>query len=191
MIAENETRTPTATPNGKQGGARALAVKVKIASALKASRGMSRAERWRMFAEERIEQLKDYTGLDLLQECAAVEGVTPAELIVDRLARERCNGAVVEERPAEYFCPKFRAYEDTEYERGTVRSRNAHERRVVSNMVWSFTNVNGLTPDLEKRYGRCFVRRFYRKGDNYLGAAFRRFVLDALERIEGGKEVAK
>ena len=34
MIANENTRTPTATPNGNQGGARALAVCVKIVTGL-------------------------------------------------------------------------------------------------------------------------------------------------------------
>lgn len=183
MIAENETRTPTATTNGNQGGARALAVEVK-----KSSRGMSRVERWHKLAEERIEQLRGAVPwVDLLLECAAVEGVTPAELIVDRLARERLGGAVVEERPADYFCPEFKAYEDTMYERGATRARNAHERSVVSDMTHRFTFAVCLHHDLVKRYGRLFVRHFYRKGDEGLYAANRRMMADALDRI-GGKE---
>ena len=182
-----ETRTPTATTNGNQGGARALAVEVK-----KASRGMSRVERWHKLAEERIEQLRgcDVPWVDLLLECAAVEGVTPAELIVDRLARERLGGAVVEERPAEYFCPEFKAYEDTRYERAPTRARNAHERSVVSDMTHRFTGAVCLQHDLVKLYGRLFVRHFYRKGDDGLYAANKRMMADALERI-WGKEATK
>ncbi len=36
-MAKNETRTPTATPNGNRGGARALPVEVKIALAFDAA----------------------------------------------------------------------------------------------------------------------------------------------------------
>ena len=182
-----ETRTPTATTNGNQGGARALAVEVK-----KASRGMSRVERWHKLAEERIEQLRgcDVPWVALLQECAEIEGVTPAELIVDRLARERLGGAVVEERPAEYFCPTFKAYEDTMYERGPTRARNAHERSIVSDMAHRFTGAVCLQHDLVKRYWRLFVRHFYRKGDDGLYAANKRMMADALERI-WGKEATK
>ena len=184
MIAENETRTPTATTNGNQGGARALAVEVK-----KASRGMSRVERWHKLAEERIEQLRgcDVPWVDLLLECAAVEGVTPAALIVERLARERLGGAVVEERPEDYFCPEFKAWDDSRHERGPTRARNAHERSVVSDMIHCFTFAVCLHHDLVKRYGRRFVRNFYHAGDMGLYAANRRMMEYALERI-GGKE---
>ena len=164
-----ETRTPTATTNGNQGGARALAVKVK-----KSSRGLSRVERWHKFAEERIAQLQDldHPGLAMLRECAALEGVTPAEMIVDRLARERCGGAVVEERPKHYFTPEDNAYTDTEYERATARARNNHERSVVAGMVHNFTDAGCLPIDLIKRHGLCFVRHFYRKGDRGLYPAY-------------------
>lgn len=179
-----ETRTPTATTNGNQGGARALAVEVK-----KASHGMSRVERWHKLAEERIEQLRgcDVPWVALLQECAEIEGVTPAALIVERLARERLGGAVVEERPADYFCPEFKAYEDTLHERAATRTRNAHECSIVSDMVHRFTSAVCLTADLVKRHGRLFVRHFYHKGDAGLYAANKRMMADALERI-GGKE---
>ena len=51
----------------------------------KASRGLSRVERWHKFAEERIERLQelDYPELVLLRECAAIEGVTPAEVFLE------------------------------------------------------------------------------------------------------------
>ena len=180
-----ETRTPTATTNGNQGGARALAVEVK-----KASRGMSRVERWHKFAEERIARLQngDFPGLAMLRECAAIEGVTPAEMIVDRLVRERCGGAVVEERPADYFSPEFNAYTDTEYECGTVRARNNHERSVVADMVHNFMDAGCLPVDLMKKHGLCFVRHFYRKGDRGLYPAYIRMVSAALERLRETSE---
>ena len=154
--------------------------------------GLSRVERWHKLAVERIEQLRgcDAPWVAMLQECALIDGVTPAELIVDRLARERLGGAVVEERPADYFCPEFKAYEDTRYERAPTRARNAHERSVVSDMTHRFTGAVCLQHDLVKRYGRLFVRHFYRKGDNGLYAANKRMMADALERI-WGKEATK
>ena len=146
-----------------------------------------RVERWHKFAEERIARLQelDHPGLAMLRECAAIEGVTPAEMIVDRLVRERCGGAVVEERPADYFSPESNAYTDTEYERGTARARNAHERSVVADMARKFTDAGCLPVDLMRRHGRRFVRHFYRKGDRGLYAAYLRMVSDALERLHG------
>ena len=151
----------------------------------KASRGLSRVERWHKFAEERIARLQelDYPELVLLRECAAIEGVTPAELIVDRLLRTRCGGAVIGERPEHCFTPEFNAYLDTEYERATARARNTHERSVVSDMVHWFTVAGSMTTDLVKLHGRRFVRHFYRTGDVGLYAANTRFVSDALERL--------
>jgi hypothetical protein len=131
-----------------------------------------RVERWHKFAEERIARLQngDFPGLDMLREC---------------VVRERCGGAVVEERPKHYFSPEFNAYTDTEYERGTARSRNAHERSVVADMVYYFTSAGNLPVDLMKRHGRRFVRHFYRKGNRGLYEAYLRMVTDALERLRG------
>jgi len=146
-----------------------------------------RVERWHKFAEERIAQLQngEFPGLAMLRECASIEGVTPAEMIVDRLARERCGGAVVEERPKYYFTPEANAYTDTGYERATARARNNHERSVVADMVRNFMDAGCLPVDLMKKHGLCFVRHFYRKGDRGLYAAYLRMVSDALERLRG------
>lgn len=177
MSKQNETRRPTATPNGKTAGKTA-------------TKNNTRIDRWRRLADERIARLDGlkFPGLAMLRTCAEIEGTAPADLIVERLKASRFGGRVVTERPKEYFSPEFNAYEDTDYElNAPTRTRNNHERSVVSSMVMSYSSPTWIPADLAKKYGVCFVRAFYRRGDNGLFAAYHRMASDALERCAAGR----
>ena len=63
-----------------------------------------------------------------------------------------------------------------------MRSRNNHEREVVTFMIWDFAQGTWIPQDLVERYGVRFVRNYYHKGDAGLFAAFHRMTADALER---------
>ena len=151
----------------------------------------TRIDRWRRFAEERIARLDGVKcpGLALLRTCAEIEGMTPAELIVERLKAERHGGKVVTEEPASCYGPEWNAYIDTDYEQNaTTRARNNHEREVVTFMVWDFAQASWIPRDLVKRYGVRFVRNYYHKGDTGLFAAFHRMATAALSRLRGTPE---
>ena len=151
-----------------------------------ATKNNTRIDRWRRLAEERIARLDglEFPGLALLNTCAEIEGTVPADLIVERLKASRFGGRVVTERPKEYFSPEFRAYEDTVYElNAPTRTRNNHERSVVSSMVTNYSSPTWIPADLAKKYGVCFVRNYYHKGDTGLFAAFHRMATDALSRL--------
>ena len=150
----------------------------------------TRVDRWRRLADERIARLDElhYPGLALLRTCAEIEGAAPADLIVERLKASRFGGRVVTERPKEYFSPEFNAYEDTDYElNAPTRTRNNHERSVVSSMVMNYSSPTWIPADLMNKYGTDFVRVFYRRGDNGLYAAYHRMATDALERCAAGR----
>lgn len=160
-------------------------------TATKNTNTATRTDRWRRLAEERIARLDglEFPGLALLRTCAEIEGMTPADLIVERLKATRLGGMVVTERPKEYFSPEFNAYEDTDYELNTpTRTRNNHERSVVSSMVMNYSSPTWIPADLAKKYGVCFVRAFYRRGDNGLYEAFHRMATDAMKRCAAGRE---
>lgn len=159
-------------------------------TATKNTNTATRIDRWRKLAEERIARLDGlkFPGLALLRTCAEIEGMAPADLIVERLKATRLGGMVVTERPKEYFSPEFNAYEDTDYElNASTRTRNNHERSVVSSMVMNFSSPTWIPADLAKKHGMCFVRAFYRKGDKGLYDAFHRMTADALERCAAGR----
>ena len=147
----------------------------------------TRIDRWRRLAEERIAQLEDpprHNGLDLLRICAEIEGLTPADLIVERLKAERCGGRVVTKRPDSCCGPEWDAYIDTDYEQNApTQSRNRHEREVVSSMQFHFTFLNIPDHVLGNR-GRAFLLRFYRKGDVGLRPAVNRMAEAALAALD-------
>jgi len=178
MRATNETRTPTATPNGKTAGK----------TATKNTNTATRIDRWRRLAEERIARLAEspeLPGLAMLRACAEIEGMTPADLIVDRLTRARAGGKIIEERPEDCCSAEFNAFIDTNYERNmSTRARNNHEREVVRFMVWDFAQASWIPRDLVKRYGVRFVRNYYHKGDAGLFAAFHRMATAALSGLK-------
>ncbi len=174
MRQTNETRKPTATPNGKTAGKTA-------------KKSITRTERWHRLAEESIARLdeKSLPGLIMLRTCAEVEGMHPADLIVDRLKRARFGGKIVEERPADFCGEEYNAWIDTDHERNmSTRARNSHEYEVVSSMLWMFIDCAGLTHDLVRRYGRRFVLNLYRRGDMGIGPAFHRMVSAALAGLK-------
>ena len=174
MRATNETRKPTATPNGKTAGK----------TATKNTNTPTRIDRWRRLAEERIARLDElrYPGLALLRTCAEIEGMTPADLIVDRLKAARYGGKVVTEKPASYFGPEWEAFIDTDYERNApTRTRNNHEREIVNGMEFSFT-YSGISDDVLNGRGAAFLRCYYRRGDFGLHPAVDRMTADALAR---------
>ena len=179
MRATNETRKPTATPNGKTAGKPAT------------KNTATRIDRWKKLAEERIARLAELPklpGLAMLQTCAEIEGMTPADLIVDRLTRARAGGKIIEERPEDCCSAEFNAFIDTDYERNmSTRARNNHEREVVTFMIWDFSQGTWIPQDLVERYGVRFVRNYYHKGDTGLFAAFHRMTADALERCAAGR----
>lgn len=183
MRATNETRKPTATPNGKTAGETAT------------KNTATRIDRWNKLAEERIARLAEspkLPGLAMLQTCAEIEGMTPVDLIVERLKACRYGGKTVENNPADYSDPDYtakrNAYIDTDYERNmSTRARNNHEREVVTFMIWDFAQGTWIPQDLVERYGVCFVRNYYHKGDTGLFAAFHRMTADALERCAAGR----
>ena len=144
MRATNETRKPTATPNGKTAG------KTATKNTNTATGGISpRIDRWRRLAEERIARLEalQYPGLALLRTCAEIEGTTPASLLVDRLTAQRGGGKIVTEKPAGYSGPEWEAFIDTDYERNApTRTRNNHEREIVNHMEFNFT-FSGIPND--------------------------------------------
>lgn len=183
MRATNETRKPTATPNGTTAGKTAT------------KNTATRTGRWKKLAEERIARLAEsqkLPGLSMLQTCAEIEGMTPADLIVDRLKACRYGGKAVENRPEDYsdqdYAAKLDAYIDTDYERNMpTRARNNHEREVVTSMIWDFSDCICIPQDLVERYGARFVRNYYHKGDTGLFAAFHRMTEDALERCAAGR----
>lgn len=145
----------------------------------------TRIDRWRKLADERIARLAEsqkLPGLAMLQACAEIEGMTPADLIVDRLKRARAGGKTIEERPENCCSAEFNAFIDTDYERNmSTRARNNHEREVVTYMVWNFADGTWIPQDLLKRYGVQFVRNYYHKGDAGLFDAFHRMMTDALK----------
>ena len=150
-----------------------------------------RVERWHKFAEERIARLAEspeLPGLAMLRTCAEIEGMTPADLIVDRLTRARAGGKIVERRPKDCCSAEFNAFIDTDYERNmSTRARNNHEREVVTFMIWNFAEGTWIPQDLVKRYGVQFVRKYYHKGDAGLFAAFHRMATAALAKIAASK----
>ena len=159
-------------------------------TATKNTNTATRIDRWRRLADERIARLDElhYPGLALLRTCAEIEETTPADLIVERLKASRFGGRVVTERPKEYFSPEFNSYEDTDYElNAPTRTRNNHERSVVSSMVMNYSSPTWIPADLMKKYGTDFVRVFYRRGDNGLYDAYHRMATDALERCAAGR----
>ena len=157
-------------------------------TATKNTNTATRIDRWRRLAEERIARLAkspELPGLAMLRACAEIEGMTPADLIVDRLTRARAGGKIIEERPEDCCSAKFNAFIDTDYERNMpTRTRNNHEREVVAFMIWDFAEGTWIPQDLVKRYGVQFVRNYYHKGDVGLFAAFHRMATAALARLE-------
>ena len=147
----------------------------------------TRIDRWRRLAEERIARLEEpprHNGLDLLRICAEIEGLTPADLIVERLKAERCGGRVVTKRPDSCCSPEWDAYIDTDYEQNaSPQSRNRHEREVVGSMQFNFTFLNIPDHVLGNR-GRAFLLRFYRKGDVGLRPAVDRMAEAALAALD-------
>ena len=159
----------------------------------KATKNNTRIDRWRGLAEERIARLAESPELPdmtMLQACAEIEGMTPADLIVDRLTRARAGGKIIEERPENCCSAEFNAFIDTDYERNmSTRARNNHEREVVTFMVWNFSQATWIPQDLLKRYGVRFVRNYYHKGDAGLFAAFHRMMTAALDRLRKGQRL--
>lgn len=172
MRQTNETRKPTATPNGKTAGKTA-------------KKSITRTERWHRLAEERIAQLdeKSLPGLILLRTCAEVEGMPPADLIVDRLKRARFGGREVDQRPSDCCGAEYNAWIDTDCERNR-RARDGHEREVVMFMVLDFMHCTCIPDYLLERYGRRFVLNYYRKGDAGIFPAIQRMVSAALAGLE-------
>lgn len=99
----------------------------------------TRVDRWRRLADERIARLDglEFPGLALLRTCAEIEGMSPADLIVERLKAARFGGRVVTERPKEYFSPEFNAYEDTDYELNARRRGPGTTTKGRSFRPWS------------------------------------------------------
>ncbi len=151
-----------------------------------ANKNGTRVERWHRLAAWRISRMdaKTMPGACLLRACAAAEGMAPADLIVDRLKWTRAGGREVERRPDDITGAEYNAWTDTECERAGARVRNAHERRVVSSMLWLFTGCAGLTDDVLWPHGERFVRNFYHRGDVGIAPAFRRMVASALAGLE-------
>lgn len=144
----------------------------------------TRIDRWRRLAEERIARLDElhYPGLALLRTCAEIEGMTPADLIVERLKAARYGGKVVTEKPASYFGPEWEAFIDTDYEQNMpTRTRNNHEREIVNGMEFSFT-FSGISDNVLNGRGAAFLRCYYRRGDVGLRPAVERMTADALEK---------
>lgn len=153
-------------------------------TATKNTNTATRIDRWRKLAEERIARLDElrYPGLALLRTCAEIEGMTPADLIVDRLKAARYGGKVVTEKPASYFGPEWEAFIDTDYERNApTRTRNNHEREIVNSVEFSFT-YSGISDDVLNGRGAAFLRCYYRRGDFGLHPAVDRMTADALAR---------
>ena len=152
----------------------------------------TRIDRWRKLAEERIARLAESPELPrlaMLRACAEIEGMTPADLIVDRLTAQRGGGKIVTEKPDGYSGPEREAFIDTDYERNmSTRARNNHEREVVTFMVWDFAQASWIPRDLVKRYGVQFVRNYYRKGDAGLFAAFHRMATAALSGLKSAAD---
>ena len=157
-----------------------------------ATKNNTRIDRWRRLAEERIARLAEppeLPGLAMLRACAEIEGMTPADLIVDRLKRARAGGKIVEEVPERCRAAEFNAYTDTDYERNmSTRARNNHEREVVTFMVWDYAQATWIPQDLAKRHGVQSARHYYHKGDVGLFAAFHRMATAALSRLRGTSE---
>ena len=151
----------------------------------------TRIDRWRRLAEERIARLEEpprHNGLDLLRICAEIEGLTPADLIVERLKAERFGGRVVESEPSDFSAPDYtarrNAYVDTDYElNAPTRTRNNHEREIVNGMEFHFTFLN-IPDHVLKDRGRAFLLRFYRKGDVGLHPAVDRMTESALSALD-------
>lgn len=153
-------------------------------TATKNTNTATRIDRWRRLAEERIARLDElhYPGLALLRICAEIEGMTPADLIVDRLTAQRGGGKIVTEKPDGYSGPEWEAFIDTDYERNTpTRTRNNHEREIVNGMEFSFT-YSGISDDVLNGRGAAFLRCYYRRGDFGLHPAVDRMTADALAR---------
>lgn len=51
----------------------------------------------------------------------------------------------------------------------------------------NYSSPTWIPADLAKKYGVCFVRAFYRRGDNGLFAAYHRMASDALKRCASGR----
>ena len=119
-------------------------------TATKNTNTATRIDRWRRLAEERIARLAEspeLPGLAMLRTCAEIEGMTPADLIVDRLTRARAGGKIVERRPKDCCGAEFNAFIDTDYERNmSTRARNNHEREVVTFMIWDFAEGTWIPP---------------------------------------------
>lgn len=179
MKAKKTTAGKTATREGKKTAAET-----------------PRVRRWRKHAETRIAELRErkLPGLALLDACAEIEGLSPAELIVATLKRERGNGETVEDyttpRDADTAARLYRAWTDTLDEREPTRARNAGEREVVYCAIVGYTDLAGLDPAPFIAHARMFARRFYHVGDCGIRRAAGRlvsaslFALDALRRCE-------
>ena len=153
-------------------------------TATKNTNTATRIDRWRRLAEERIARLDElrYPGLALLRTCAEIGGMTPADLIVDRLTAQRGGGKIVTEKPDGYSGPEWEAFIDTDYELNTpTRTRNNHEREIVNGMEFSFT-YSGISDDVLNGRGAAFLRCYYRRGDVGLHPAVERMTADALAR---------
>ena len=153
-------------------------------TATKNTNTATRIDRWRRLAEERIARLDElhYPGLALLRTCAEIEGMTPADLIVDRLTAQRGGGKIVTEKPDGYSSPEWEAFIDTDYERNApTRTRNNHEREIVNSVEFSFT-YSGISDDVLNGRGAAFLRCYYRRGDFGLHPAVDRMTADALAR---------
>ena len=144
-----------------------------------------RVLRWRKIAEKRLAQLEElqHPELFLLKTCAEIEGITPADLIVERLKDARGGGENVTEEPPSMCCPDYEAYTDTEYEQAGTVARNNHEREKVNQMIFEFSYV-GVCRDMLPGYGEAFLRRWYCPGDFGVRPALERMVADALERCK-------
>ena len=141
-----------------------------------------RIERWRRFAGEKLDILREKLSarVAIVDACAEIEGVAPVDLIVKSLERSRFGGRVVEKEPKDILSPEWEAYVDTDYERnGKPLARNNHEREKVSFAVGAFTDVR-IPYSFSARELRRFARTFYRKGDLDSFPAFCRMVKSVL-----------
>ena len=166
---------------------RKTAGKTATGKSSKTATDTPRVQRWRRHAETRIAELRKgkYAGLALLDACAEIEGLAPAELVVAALKRKRGGGQTVES----YATPRdgdaeslFHAWTDTLGEREPERRRNANEREVVEFAIRGFTEVPFLDAAQFAACARSFLRMFYREGDCGLHPAVDRLVADALAR---------
>lgn len=148
----------------------------------------TRIERWRRQATARIALMeeKQIPGLPLLKACAEIEGVTPVDLIVHSLMRNRFDGNTVTKRPEDCLGGMYNAYSDTYYENDTsVRARNDHEQTIVRREINNYSILPSRLlndPHDKPGYATSFIRRYYRKGDNGTYKAFERMIEDSLMR---------